>query len=136
MRTDSLPEDSDNKGQLTFDWICEHVDFSLNPKGDDCPECFGEGGTYDCIDGCCVNAEDGCPDCFTPCLECSAYKRDRRRAIRKEVVELGDVDVGIAWLKSVGRWQHDITREQVAEALEREKAKFAETAAERVYPAA
>lgn len=120
---------NDNRGQRLLDWIEEDVDFRLNPEGEDCPECHGEGGTYDCIDGCCVDAEDGCPDCFTPCLGCRIYERDRRRAIRKEVVELGDIDVGIAWLKSVGRWPHDIPREQVAEELEREKSKLAEIAA-------
>lgn len=120
----------EEKGERLLDWIIDDIDRRLNPDGEDCPECGGEGGTYDCIDGCCLNAEEGCPDCFTPCIGCREYERDRRRAIRKEVVEMGDVDVGIAWLKSVGRWPHDIPREQVAEALEREKNRIAETPAE------
>ena len=120
----------DERGERILDSICEDVDHQLNPDGDDCPECGGEGGTYDCIDGCCLTAEEGCPDCFTPCVECRIYERNRRRAIRREVVELGDVDVGIAWLKTFGQWSDEITRKQVSEALKREKAKMAEAAAE------
>jgi hypothetical protein len=117
----SVPAD-DERAKRLLDWIEEKVDFALNPEGEDCSECHGEGGTYDCIDGYCADAEDGCPDCFTPCLGCRIYERNRRRAILKEVVELGDIDVGIAWLKSVGRWPHGITRRQVADELARERA--------------
>ena len=36
----------------------------------DCWECGGEGLTFDCLDGCCVNAEVGCDDCAQRCQIC------------------------------------------------------------------
>ena len=111
--------DTKDRGDIILRAICEDVNCRLNPDGDDCPECNGDGGTYDCIDGMCADAEDGCPDCYTPCTECCIFEQDKRRAIRKEVIEMGDVDVGIAWLKSVGRWRDDLTAEQIRAALKK-----------------
>jgi len=43
---------------------CEENDF-------DCGQCGGEGVTYDCIDGQCLDAEIGCDLCATKCDYCS-----------------------------------------------------------------
>jgi len=41
---------------------------------DECGNCGGEGFTYDCIDGCCLNAEDGCELCAHRCDWCNPRK--------------------------------------------------------------
>jgi hypothetical protein len=38
---------------------------------DECGNCGGEGYVYNCIDGCCVNAEDGCELCAARCDWCN-----------------------------------------------------------------
>lgn len=43
---------------------------------DDCYRCNGEGFVWDCFDGFCVNAEDGCDDCTRACPECARRKRE------------------------------------------------------------
>lgn len=42
---------------------------------DECGNCGGEGVIYDCIDGFCVNAEDGCDLCARRCDWCNPAKR-------------------------------------------------------------
>ena len=42
------------------------------------------------------------------------HEHQYRKAIREAVIECGDVDVAIAWLKEIGRWRDDITHERVA----------------------
>lgn len=37
----------------------------------DCPYCGGEGYTFDCFDGCCLDADIGCDDCTRPCSMCN-----------------------------------------------------------------
>lgn len=39
---------------------------------DGCPNCGGEGFTYLCIDGCCIDAESGCDLCASRCDWCNA----------------------------------------------------------------
>lgn len=34
---------------------------------DGCPNCGGEGFVFDCFDGCCECADEGCDDCIRPC---------------------------------------------------------------------
>lgn len=36
---------------------------------DGCPICGGEGVIFECFDGCCECADEGCDDCIVPC-EC------------------------------------------------------------------
>jgi hypothetical protein len=36
-----------------------------------CGQCGDQGYTYSCIDGCCVNAEDGCDLCASRCDFCN-----------------------------------------------------------------
>lgn len=38
---------------------------------EDCGQCDGSGYTYDCIDGCCANPEDGCRLCERRCDFCN-----------------------------------------------------------------
>lgn len=59
--------------------IYDEVDHRLNPNHDECWHCGGEGETYDCFDGFCENAEDGCPDCARPCPECRLYTAQRSK---------------------------------------------------------
>ena len=102
------------RGELLLNAIIEEVDKSLNPDGDDCWHCGGEGETYDCIDGCCEDSESGCELCARPCIECAIYERNRAKAIREEVIKSTDTDIAIAWLKSIGRWSDDISRDRVS----------------------
>lgn len=37
-----------------------------------CWKCGGEGFVWDCIDGCCLDAEAGCDMCTSRCEICSA----------------------------------------------------------------
>jgi hypothetical protein len=42
---------------------------------DGCPNCGGEGVTYDCIDGFCEDAESGCDLCARRCDWCNPKKQ-------------------------------------------------------------
>lgn len=116
-----------DRGQIIFDAICEDVIHHLNPNDDECWYCGGDGETHDCFDGCCIDAEIGCPDCRRPCQECRIFNGQRAKQVRKEVIELGDIDVAIAWLKDIGRWHDGITREQVAAELKTASAALTDT---------
>lgn len=43
------------------------IDFQMIDD-EDCSECAGEGYVFDCIDGCCADADVGCDLCTTPCM--------------------------------------------------------------------
>lgn len=101
--------------------IHEDVEHALNPDGDECWYCGGDGYVHDCIDGFCLEAEIGCDDCTRRCPECLAHERDRARAVRNAVVESGDIEVAAAWLKSIGRWSDDITTERICAELDAAK---------------
>lgn len=36
----------------------------------ECWQCGGEGGYGDCFDGCCLEADEGCDDCWRTCDIC------------------------------------------------------------------
>lgn len=114
-----MPSD---KGEILLGMIYDEVDRRLNPNDDECWHCGGAGETFDCIDGCCEDAEYGCEDCARPCLECRLFAGQRAKAIREEVIKSGDVDIAIAWIKSVGRWHDGITLDQVRQEMEAAKA--------------
>ena len=59
-------------------------DYDDHDDNRDCYQCGGEGFVWDCFDGFCVNAEDGCDDCTRPCPECARSKREREKAERDE----------------------------------------------------
>jgi hypothetical protein len=97
-----------------LDAIYDDVDHRLNPSGEGCWHCGGEGETSECFEEfACIDPEGGCADCRRPCPECRLYAADRAKAVREEVIKMADVDVAIAWLKAVGRWNSGVTREQV-----------------------
>jgi hypothetical protein len=97
---------------VLLDAIYDEVHHRLNPGDEECWHCGGEGYTYDCIDGCCEDAESGCEDCASRCAECAIHARNIKAAVRLEVLKSLDVDVGIAWAKRECRWR-EMRREQV-----------------------
>lgn len=115
------------RGKVLFDCICEDVERQLNPDGDECPDCGGEGYIFDCFDGLCFDAESGCDDCMRRCPECARYKHACLKAVRLEVIKAGDVDIAREWLKSVGRWSNDITTERIKAELESGRAALAQS---------
>ena len=106
-----------DRGEAILDAVFDDVNQRLNPNGDECWYCGGEGETYDCIDGCCVDAESGCPDCALPCLECRIYAARKAKMVREEVIRIGDIDVAVAWLKHVGRWHEGISPDRILGSL-------------------
>lgn len=105
------------RGELLLDAILDDIEMKLNPDGEDCWHCGGEGYTHDCFDGLCMSAEDGCEDCARRCPECVIYKGRVAKALREEVIKSGDVDLATAWLKHIGRWNDSITPERVRDEL-------------------
>jgi predicted Fe-S protein YdhL (DUF1289 family) len=103
---------SDRATQL-LNWIYEDVEHRLNPGDEECPECGGEGYTFDCFDGCCMDAESGCEDCARRCAECVHWEMRIRNVVRLEVIRMLDVDVAIAFAKHTKRWSENITRTAV-----------------------
>jgi hypothetical protein len=122
-----------NRSDLLLDAIIEEVTHELNPHDDDCWYCGGEGETYDCIDGCCEDQDSGCEECARPCFECKMFEARVAKAIREQVLKSADTDLAISWLKHVGRWSDDITRERVA--AEMEAARLAMEESDRPSPA-
>lgn len=54
--------------------MSEPDDCDDDHSDDYCGNCGGEGYTYHCIDGCCVDAEEGCDLCARRCDWCSPPK--------------------------------------------------------------
>ncbi len=106
-----------DRGEIILSAIYDDVDHRLNPNDEACWHCGGEGLIYDCIDGCCEDAESGCDDCSRTCPECIIYTDQRAKAVREQVIASGDTDVAIAWLKEIGRWHDGITPDQVTAEL-------------------
>lgn len=101
------------RGEILLDMIYDEVNQRLNPDGEECWHCGGEGETWDCIDGCCVDQDIGCPLCRRDCIECKLYAGRRAKAVREEVIKSNDVGIATAWLKSIGRWSDGITEDQI-----------------------
>lgn len=106
------------RGERILEAIHDDVDRDLNPEGDACWHCGGDGYTHDCIDGMCSDSDIGCDDCTRRCPECLIHERNRARAVRRAVVESGDVEVAAAWLREIGRWHDGITMEQIGVELD------------------
>jgi hypothetical protein len=122
--------DTMTRGERILDYIYDDVDQRLNPNHEEgCWNCGGEGYTFDCFDGCCLDAEIGCEECSRECVECKIYAGKRAKAVREEVIKSNDVEVAIAWLKAIGRWRDGTTEEQVK--AEMAKAASAITQAQR-----
>lgn len=82
-----------NRGRMLLDFICDEVDHRLNPGGEDCWYCGGEGVTFDCFDGFCLDSDVGCEDCTRDCPECRTHKHNYLKAVREEVIRTNDIDV-------------------------------------------
>lgn len=115
-----------DRGQRILEAIEDDVAMRLNPNGEECWHCGGEGYTHDCFDGFCEAAEEGCEDCSRPCPECVIFKGQIAKAVREEVIKSGDAEIAVAWLKSIGRWRDDITMDRVRDELAAHAAKAAE----------
>lgn len=114
-----------SRGEILLDAIDEEVMQRINPSGEDCPECGGDGYTYDCFEEwACIDPEGGCSDCARRCLWCAELKHDRLKAVREEVIKSDDVEIATAWLKQIGRWRDSITVEQIKEAMAAERRKL------------
>jgi hypothetical protein len=61
-------------------------DYDDDHDDGECPNCGGEGYVFDCIDGCCVDADIGCDLCTHRCDWCNAPKR---KAETEEVLGRG-----------------------------------------------
>lgn len=82
-------------GEVLLDLIYDEVDQQLNPSGEDCWHCGGEGVTHDCF------------------VECKIFAGQRAKAVREEVIKSGDIDIAREWLVRVGRWHPGITDDQI-----------------------
>jgi len=91
----------------------EHFLDRGNIDNGDCWNCGGEGYTFDCFDGCCEDADVGCDDCTRRCFECARREYDAKRADRIAILRALDIDLGIGWLVSIGRFDPRISRETV-----------------------
>lgn len=59
-------------GTAPSDYQPYDVDYD---DGEECGNCGGEGYTYLCIDGCCVDAEEGCEICARRCDWCNPPRK-------------------------------------------------------------
>lgn len=59
---------------------------------EDCGQCDGSGYWYHCIDGCCINAEEGCDLCARRCDFCNPVKQTLEQAEERAQISkaLGD----------------------------------------------
>ena len=114
-----------SRGEILLDAIDEEVMQRLNPSGEDCPECGGDGYIYDCFEEwACIDPEGGCSECARRCLWCAELKRDRLKGVREEVIKSDDIEIATAWLKQIGRWRDSITVEQIKDAMAAERRKM------------
>jgi hypothetical protein len=102
-----------DRGEVLLEFIEDEVRQRLNPDNEDCWHCGGEGETFDCIDGCCLDADSGCELCKRDCLECRINEITFKKSVRIEVLRTLDIDIAIAWLKSRDKWSDRLTRHDV-----------------------
>jgi hypothetical protein len=102
-----------DRGEVLLEFIEDEVRQRLNPDNEDCWHCGGEGETFDCIDGCCLDADSGCELCKRDCLECRINEITFKKSVRIEVLRTLDIDIAIAWLKSRDKWSDGLTRHDV-----------------------
>ncbi len=106
-----------DRGEILLGFVYDEADDLLNPDGSECWHCGGDGETFDCIDGCCVDAEAGCPTCATPCPECKIHAAQRAKLVRQAVIKSGDIDLAKAWLKESGRLTNNVTDDMIRDQL-------------------
>ena len=83
--------------------IYEDAQRELNPSDEECWNCGGEGYTYDCIDGCCEDAESGCEQCASRCRECVHFEASIERYVRVQVLRSLDIPLARAYARRKGR---------------------------------
>lgn len=88
-----------SKENFLLNAIYDDAHRELNPNDDECWHCGGEGYTYDCIDGCCEDAEAGCEDCARRCIECATFEASVERYVRVQVLRAMDIPLARAWLE-------------------------------------
>ena len=114
-----------NRGEIILEAIEDEAIQRLNPSGEDCPECGGEGYTYYCFEQfACIDPESGCEDCARRCRWCAELRHDLLKAVREEVIKSNDIEIAAAWLKNIGRWRDGITEEQIKAELANAAAKL------------
>lgn len=69
--------------------IQELIDDHGAPDDEDCGQCDGSGYWYHCIDGCCLNADEGCDLCARRCDFCNPFKPTPAQA--EERAQLGEI---------------------------------------------
>lgn len=87
-----------SKENFLLNAIYDDAHQELNANDDDCPHCGGEGYTFDCFDGFCVDAESGCEDCARRCPECVRLEKQIERYVRVQVLRAMDIPLARAWL--------------------------------------
>lgn len=100
---------TESRAERILDAIYDDVHQRLDPDDDGCGNCGGEGYTYDCIDGCCVDAESGCEDCASRCDFCASFELSIRKAVQLDVLRSLDPDLAVAFLKRNNKWSDKIT---------------------------
>lgn len=65
------------------------IDAWTDDHDDECGQCDGSGFWYHCIDGCCINAEEGCDMCARRCDFCNPFKPTPEQA--DERAKLGQI---------------------------------------------
>lgn len=68
----ALEADGEKLREMTGE---DHGPWFFDDPGEDCGNCGGEGYVFDCIDGCCEDAEVGCDLCTRRCDWCNAPKK-------------------------------------------------------------
>ncbi len=102
-----------DRGERILECITDEVLHRLNPNGEDCFNCGGEGETHDCLDGHCEDAESGCDMCTRKCFECVSFAAQVAKAVRVEVLRSFDINLATAWAKRQGRWREEISDAEV-----------------------
>jgi hypothetical protein len=102
-----------SKENALLDMLFDQAHFDLNPSDDDCPNCGGEGYTFDCIDGCCADAESGCEDCAKRCVECLRFEGAIRRHVELDVLRSMDLPLAKEFLRRTNRWSERITERKL-----------------------
>lgn len=71
--------------------LCEQcvIDVYMIDQDEDCGQCDGSGYWYHCIDGFCLNAEEGCDLCARRCDFCNAPRLTKKQM--DENIALGQI---------------------------------------------
>ena len=119
-----------SRENFLLDAIYDDARQELNPSGEDCPECGGEGWIADCFDGCCIEADSGCEDCMRRCVECVRHEAAIERYVRVQVLRAMDIPLARAWAQRKGRSAAQITDQQVLQNIHAGRAACKEFTAE------